>query len=146
MTNQQLLLTRLAKLERENVELQEEILRLKQDLKHARTSRSRPSTPEKAIDRSLEFEQAVTSLKAQVLRAVEELKKYRVPEPHSANTKIDSKVDSVKKGNSPVVARKLTDDDDVFGPLNAVSSVPALVVSKRKPDKKDDFDLDDLLS
>lgn len=68
MTKQETLLTRLANLERENVEMQEEILGLKQELRQQRLSTSKPSS---------ELQELIAELRSQVLLAVAELKKYR---------------------------------------------------------------------
>jgi len=69
-------LGRLAKLERENVELNEEILRLKTQLLASKMAGTPPGTPKNA-----ELESSLASLKEEVLLAVKELQRYRVVDP-----------------------------------------------------------------
>ncbi len=72
METRSILLTRLAKLEEENVSLQEEILKLK---KQIRNLSSQPSTP--AEHPTEDFQETLRVLERTVMRAVEELRKYR---------------------------------------------------------------------
>ena len=73
------LVSRLSALERENVELQEEILSLKKQIMSMKTAgHSRPSTPVNREAMSVEgVHDTIENLKMQVTRAVAELRKYR---------------------------------------------------------------------
>ena len=94
------MLTRVAKLERENIELQEEILSLKQQLKVSLTC----TTPTKHNE---ELEEVIKSLKNQVMMAVEALKIFRTPLPsppvHEGRKVLDVQPDRVpiNSGNIP---------------------------------------------
>jgi hypothetical protein len=78
------MLSRIAALEKENVELHEEILHLKKEIMYIKTSGShvpsRPSTP------TMDGQQVLLTLEAlklQVLASVKELGRYRVPKDAS---------------------------------------------------------------
>lgn len=68
-------LGRLAKLERENIELNEEVLRLKNQLLAVRMAGT-PSLPESPAS-STELETTVAALRQEVMQAMKELQKYR---------------------------------------------------------------------
>lgn len=76
------LVSRLSALERENVELQEEVLSLKKEIMAMKTagSHSRPSTPTNRVElQNFEgFQEIIDKLKSQVVLAVSELQKYRL--------------------------------------------------------------------
>jgi hypothetical protein len=77
------MLARVANLEKENVELQEQVLALKKQIMQFKTAgHSRPSTPQQSNHTEVESLQAVIeALKTQVVRAVEELQNYRDAQP-----------------------------------------------------------------
>jgi hypothetical protein len=109
-------ISRIASLEKENIELQEEILSLKRQLMLQRrrsTGGSRPASPEPEDNNHAfeELEVTVRKLKETVKSATDELRKYRDTAKHESH-KI-----------TPIQAQK------VVGPHS-----------------KDDFDLDDLLN
>ena len=73
------MLSRIAALEKENVELHEEILSLKKEIMYMKTTgfhtHSRPSTPAKGEQPVVTLE----ALRSQVFSTVSELRRYRVP-------------------------------------------------------------------
>ena len=78
MSSSSNLLSRLTKLEAENVALQEEILTLKKQLTNVSLSPQHPRNVQQKDPVQMEaLEQTVADLRTQVERAVAELKKYR---------------------------------------------------------------------
>ena len=121
-------ISRIAKLEQENIALQEEVLSLKRQLMNQRRKSgggSRPGSPEPIIDDNKEaldeLEMTVKKLKESVRLATNELRKYRSEETmHTMG----------------MVGRLPISDDKKLSPQRRVVEKP----------KTDDFDLDDLLN
>ena len=172
------MLTRVANLEKENVELQEQVLALKKQIMQLKTAgHSRPSTPQATSHAEVESLQTVVdSLKAQVIRAVTELRAYRDShdveqmssprwsiESNAANSHISNltslghtaKDNETKNAHGPPVpTRSASDDFDKLldaslqdSPHQPVENkVHSKNESRNLKTHQDTFDLDDLLN
>jgi hypothetical protein len=121
-TNQ--LLSRITALERENVELQEELLTLKKQIMSMKMEgHSRPSTPVAQDTPDIgSLEKTVDALKGLVTRTIDELRQYRVTEsevhPNSSET-INEKQWSVVADQGTSVRSDMTSSLSERGDLKA---------------------------
>ena len=132
------LVSRLSALERENVELQEEVLFLKKQIMSLKTAgHSRPSSPvhRESPKRDDDLQESIDRLKVQVVQAVSELRKYRITEASPSVRRLDLSPASNNDQRWSVITE---DTKSVRSELQ--SSLPDIPQSKGAEEDFDDFD------
>ena len=146
------LLTRIASLERENIDLQEEVLMLKKQIMSIKTkSGSQPSSPAHKKDDIEAMDETIESLKAQVNCAIIELKKFRVdqdggigPNQTQSNTFVSKQSTTGNPHSVPRVTNLQPQPQVKITTASHPSS--ATRVQQAKPKRTQEIDLDDLLN